>query len=85
MGILGSLERPCVAIGLPHKEGRENMAWLPENPNEARHVVFETMIVLRQQLNKALGCHIKTGDLEFLTRAVMDKMYRRGKPRKKKK
>jgi hypothetical protein len=61
------------------------MAWsLPKDPNEARRVVWMTMIVVREQLNKALGCHLKEGDFEFLTKAVMDKMYPRKKSQRRK-
>jgi hypothetical protein len=58
-------------IGLSHKEGREEMLELPKERNEALRVVYDTMIVLRQQLNKALGCKLKSGDLQWLTDVVM--------------
>jgi hypothetical protein len=57
------------------------MAWLPKDPNEAQHVVWETLILVRDQLNKALGCRLKKGDFEFLSKAAMSKMYPRKKPR----
>jgi hypothetical protein len=61
---------------------------VPKNRNEARRIVYETLIVVREQLNKALGCRIRGGDLEFLTKAIMDKLdkkyYGRKPPKKKK-
>jgi len=33
------------------------------------------MIILRKQLNKALGCKLKRGDFEFLTKSVMKSLY----------
>jgi len=59
------------------------MAGLP-NRNEALQVVWRTMIILRQQLNKALGCNLKSGDLQQLTDMVMNKMYPRKKPKRAK-
>ena len=44
---------------------------LPEDRNEALRVVFDTMIVIRGQLNKALHCNLKAGDLQWLTDVVM--------------
>src|SRR2546422_10293143 len=34
----------------------------PKVRNEARRVVYETMILVREQLNEALGSHIRIGD-----------------------
>jgi hypothetical protein len=50
------------------------MPWLPQKRSEAQHVVYETLVVVRDQLNKALGCHLKHGDFEFLAKAVMKKL-----------
>ena len=60
------------------------MAGLPKDRNEALQVVWRTMIVIRQQLNKALGCNLRSGDLQQLTDMVMDKMYPRKKQQKAK-
>jgi hypothetical protein len=60
------------------------MAWLPKDQNEARRAVWETLIVVRQQINKALGCHLKQGGFEFLTRAVMNELYPGKKSRTRK-
>lgn len=54
------------------------MNGLPKK-NEGRRVVWLTLSIVRQQLNKALGCRIKSGDLEPLTQSVLDSIY----PRKK--
>jgi hypothetical protein len=60
------------------------MAWLPTNRSEAQHVVYETLVVVREQLNKALGCRLKHGDFEFLAKAVMKKLDAREYKRKSK-
>jgi hypothetical protein len=50
------------------------MLELPRERNEALRVVYDTMIVLRHQLNEALGCKLKSGDLQRLTDLVMAKL-----------
>src|SRR6266566_6754639 len=62
-------------IGLPHKNKERRYGLIfTEVRNEARRVVYETMIVVREQLNEALGCHIRIGDFKFLITAIMDKL-----------
>src|SRR2546427_1797059 len=56
------------------KQGEKIWLDLTEVRNEARRVVYETMIVVREQLNEALGCHIRIGDFKFLITAIMDKL-----------
>ena len=53
-------------IGLPHKNKERRYGLIfTEVRNEARRVVYETMIVVREQLNEALGCHIELVILRF--------------------
>jgi hypothetical protein len=61
------------------------MSWeIPKDRNEARRVVWETVKVVRIQLNKALGCRLQQGDLDYVTDSVMHKLYPMKKSRKKK-
>jgi hypothetical protein len=60
------------------------MSWKMPEREEAQHVVWETMHVLREQLNSALFCNIKKGDLEVLTKIVMDRLDQRYYGKKKK-
>jgi hypothetical protein len=50
-------------------------SWYPEDRAQAEHVIWQTMIILRKQLNKALGCKLKDGEFEFLTKSVMKSLY----------
>ena len=41
-------------------------------------------LIVNVELNASLNCHLKSDDLEILTKEVMEKMYPGGKPRRKK-
>lgn len=60
---------------LYNRKKKEDKAWFPRNQNQAKHVVWQTLIVIRHQLNKALGCRLRQGDFEFLSKAIMKKLY----------
>jgi len=58
--------------------------WYPEDRGQAEHVVWQTMIILRKQLNRALGCKLEQGNCEFLSKSVMRSLYGQNRSRKPK-